>query len=190
MSLRTGERRRLIEVMKLNPEHETRFQSWLAEHGGILSKVARAYAIGQRAQAELLQELKLQVWSSTKSFSGEAKASTWIYRVCLNTALTWRRGQERREQHLDHDTDVSETSCHAAGPAEELGRRELIDLLYNAIHALPEIDRALLLLSLDGVSYREIGDVTGMSENHVGVALTRARQRLARQMKGVIHELE
>jgi len=66
----------------------------------------------------------------------------------------------------------------------------MLDKLYAAIHALKEGDRALLLLSLDGVAYREIGDITGLTENHVGVALTRARQRLGKIMKGITNELE
>ena len=176
--------------MSLDAEAVSLFQSWLAERGGILGKVSRAYAASASEREELLQELKLQVWFSAKGFSGEAKASTWIYRVCLNTALTWRRGQARREKRLDREAEASGAFCSSDGPAEAVGRREILDLLYGAILELPEIDRALVLLSLDGAPYQDIADVTGMTENHVGVALTRARQRLARKLKGVVHELE
>ena len=66
----------------------------------------------------------------------------------------------------------------------------MLEKLYAAIQSLPDFDRALVLLSLDGLAYREIADITGLNENQVGVALTRARQRLARLMKGVTDELE
>jgi RNA polymerase sigma-70 factor, ECF subfamily len=65
-----------------------------------------------------------------------------------------------------------------------------MDALYLAIHSLPDFDRALILLALDGQSYAEISVVTGLTESHVGVGLSRARQRLAHLMKGVAHELE
>ena len=66
----------------------------------------------------------------------------------------------------------------------------MLEKLYAAIHALPEFDRALVLLSLDDLAYREIAEITGLNENQVGVALTRARQRLAQLLKGVTDELE
>ena len=77
-----------------------------------------------------------------------------------------------------------------ASPADSAGQRELLEKLYTAIRAMPDFDRALVLLSLDGLPYREIAEVTGLTENHVGVALTRARKRLAGHMKGLIDELE
>jgi RNA polymerase sigma-70 factor (ECF subfamily) len=80
--------------------------------------------------------------------------------------------------------------AEAASPAERAGERELLEKLYAAIHALPEFDRALVLLSLDGLPYREMAEITGLNENQVGVALTRARKRLTQLMKGVTDELE
>jgi RNA polymerase sigma-70 factor (ECF subfamily) len=132
----------------------------------------------------------LQLWISLASYAGQAKPSTWIYRVCLNTALTWRRGAARRERRIEPGADISQVAAQAASPAEQAGEREMLERLYAAIHALPDSDRALVLLSLDGLAYREIAEITGLNENQVGVALTRARKRLARLLKGVTDELE
>jgi RNA polymerase sigma-70 factor (ECF subfamily) len=132
----------------------------------------------------------LQLWISLPSYAGQAKPSTWIYRVCLNTALTWRRGTARRERRIEPSADVALVMADAATPAERAGERELLEKLYTAIHALPDFDRALVLLSLDSLAYREIAEITGLNENQVGVALTRARKRLAQLMKGVTDELE
>lgn len=169
---------------------EATFRAWSEDHRGIFVKVARAYAHGEHEAAELQQEMLFQVWLSLPRFAGQAKPSTWIYRVCLNTALTWRRGAERRERHLDREADPAALAAVAATPAETVGDRELLEKLYAAIHGLAGADRALVLLSLDGLAYREIAEVTGLTENHVGVALTRARQRLAARLKGVANELE
>lgn len=167
-----------------------RFASWLREHRGILHKVARAYAATPADHADLAQEMALQLWRSLPAFRGQAAASTWIYRVCLNTALTWRRGTARRERDLVPGADLSQVSTMEASPAEDVGQRELVEKLYAAIHGLPEFDRALMLLTLDGLAYREIAEVTGLTENHVGVALTRARKRLTALVKGVTDELD
>ncbi|MBS0630558.1 MAG: RNA polymerase sigma factor [Verrucomicrobia bacterium] len=176
--------------MRSDIDHTVQFKAWLEEHRGILVKVERAYAATAADQADLQQELKLQLWISLRNYSGQAKASTWIYRVCLNTAMTWRRGTARREARIEVGADLDRTGDEAASPAQQADDREMLEQLYAAIHALPEADRALILLALDGLAYREIAEITGLKENHVGVALSRARQRLAAQMKGVIDELE
>ena len=165
------------------------FLDWLATHRGIVVKVARSFAQSPVDAADLQQELLLQLWLSLPKFAGEAKPSTWTYRVCLNTALTWRRGKARRESRMFADADLTRIPAEAASPAECAGEREVVGKLYAAIRAMPDPDRALVLLLLDGLAYREIAEITGLTENHVGVALTRARKRLAMLMEGVVDEV-
>lgn len=176
--------------MGLSADHESLFKTWLEEHQGIVVKIARSFSTTQIDTEELQQELMLQLWISTKTFTGQAKASTWIYRVCLNTAMTWRRGTERREKRIDPHADIGQIVTEVGSPADSVSDEEMLDNLYTAIHELNEGDRALILLSLDGVAYREIADITGLTENHVGVALTRARQRLGKILKGMTDEME
>ncbi|MCX6955955.1 MAG: sigma-70 family RNA polymerase sigma factor [Verrucomicrobia bacterium] len=169
---------------------DARFSSWLKEHRGIMHKIARAYTAEPADQADLFQEMALQLWRSIPAFRGQAADSTWIYRVCLNTAMTWRRGSMRRERDLVPGADLGRVSAESASPAEDAGQRDLLEKLYAAIQTMPDFDRALILMTLDGLAYREMAEVTGLTENHVGVALTRARKRLAELMKGVTDELE
>jgi len=177
-------------MMSPTPEQESLFKEWLGEHRGILVKVTRSFAVSPTDSADLEQELMLQIWASLPSYRRQAKASTWLYRVCLNTALTWHRGTARRERLLEPMADHGALASNGSSPAESAGDRELVDKLYAAIQGMPEFDRALVLLMLDGLAYREIAEITGLTENHVGVALTRARRRLASQMKGITDELE
>lgn len=170
--------------------HRSLFQSWLATHRGILVKVARLFAPSPADAADLEQELLLQLWLSLPRFSGKAQPSTWIYRVCLNTALTFARGAARRDRRLTHDVDHTQIAADAASPAERAAERQQLERLYAAIRAMPASDRALVLLLLDGLPYREIAEITGLTENHVGVALTRARKRLAEIMKEDCDEME
>lgn len=176
--------------MSPSARSESLFKTWLEEHRGIVVKVTRSFAPSPADAADLQQEMLLQLWTSLSSFAGQAKPSTWIYRVCLNTALTWRRGRARREKHIEVDADIAHLPTESASPAERATEEEALDNLYAAIHALPMFDRALMLLMLDGLAYREIAEITGLTETNVGVSLTRARQRLARRIKGANHELE
>ncbi|MEO6567402.1 MAG: sigma-70 family RNA polymerase sigma factor [Opitutaceae bacterium] len=176
--------------MRDHSHQEALYRSWLADHGGIVFKVTRSFARTPSEAAELDQEVRVQLWKSVPAFGGDAKPATWIYRVCLNTALTWRRGTKRHENHFDPVIDLAHVHANGATPAETAGEREIVERLYAAIQSMPDLDRAIILLSLDGIAHREIAEVMGMTEGHVGVALMRARQRLANLMKGIAHELK
>jgi RNA polymerase sigma-70 factor (ECF subfamily) len=91
---------------------------------------------------------------------------------------------------VEPGTDLGLLPARGASPAEAAGRSDLLDQLYRAIQEMPRFDRVMVLLMLDGLAYREIAEVTGLTENHVGVALNRARKRLAELMKGAADELE
>jgi RNA polymerase sigma-70 factor (ECF subfamily) len=171
-------------------DHQQLFKTWLEEHCGIVVKITRSFTRTPADAADLQQELLLQLWISLPSFAGQAKPSTWIYRVCLNTALTWRRGTSRREKHVEPSADVARLAAETTSPAENADDRELLETLYAAIGDLSGSERALVLLSLDGLTYREMADITGLTENQVGVGLTRARKHLSELMKGVTNELE
>lgn len=171
-------------------QRHQRFVSWLTEHRGIFLKVSRAYTADAQDQADLQQEMQLQVWRSLPAFRGESQPSTWVYRVCLNTALSWRREERRHRQRVQSADTTPEAPAPEARPGSAHEQTELLEQLYAAIRTLAPAERSLVLLALEGLSYREISDVTGLTENHVGVSLTRARAKLAERLKGVRDELE
>ena len=181
--------RQLIKVMNQNPAREALFKAWLEVHRGILGKIARSFARTRTDAADLRQEMMLQLWISLPAYSAQARASTWIYKVCLNTALMWRRGAGRRERRIEAGADITQLATDSATPADSAAKEDLMEQLYRSIQMMQDIDRVLVLLMLDGLSYREIAEITGISENHAGVALTRARKRLMELMKGVTDEL-
>jgi RNA polymerase sigma-70 factor (ECF subfamily) len=175
----------MTEQSATDYSQETVFKRWLHLHTGLVFKVARAYAPTDADRDDLVQEILLQLWRSLPRFEGHAKESTWIYRVALNTALAWRRGENKRratQTPLLKVEDLPEPDDSAAHEREELVTR-----LYDAIRRLPKVDAALLLLYLDDLSYREMAEVLGLSESHVGVKLNRARKTLAELMKEVPH---
>lgn len=156
-------------------EQQQRFEEWTTNHRAILHHVVNAFAeAGDRA--ELMQELLLALWKAIPAFRGGAQPTTFLYRVSHNTAMTWRRkrGTYRRlmEQALQEPAGSTPTV-----------NQEHLEQLYASIRGFPPLDRSLLLLSLDEVSYREMAEIHGIAENLVGVRLTRARAKLIEQMK-------
>jgi RNA polymerase sigma-70 factor (ECF subfamily) len=160
-------------------ERESILRGWLAEHRGILVRISRAYATAPGDEEDLLQEIVLALWRSLPSFRGESKASTWIFQVALNVALSRRRQQRRRPVSAPLD-QAAEPSSDGIAAAD--GRLRWTAVLAALRRAAP-VDRAVLLLALEGASQQEIGDVLGISANAAGVQLHRARRRLADQLE-------
>lgn len=165
---------------------DTLFRNWLDAHSAAVLKVARAYTLTADDCQDLLQEILLQVWRSLPNFQGASSPATWSYRVALNTALTWRRNEQRRRAR-PIGQGVNALAAGGAPGDELTAQRETVERLYAAIRRLPPADAALVLLYLDDLSYREMSEVLGISENHVGVKLNRARKALAALLQEKSH---
>jgi RNA polymerase sigma-70 factor (ECF subfamily) len=163
-------------------EHELRFRQWLAEHTGLLLKVVRSFTADRDEADDLFQEILLQVWLSLPSFRNDSKPTTWLYRVAFNTALAWKR-TERKRRHRHASLSISDVSPPGLTSAEAQRNDRIVEQLYAAIRALPPARRALVVLYLDGFTYREIADVVGISETNVGVSLNRIKKELAATIK-------
>ena len=150
------------------------FGKWLAAHKGIFFKILRAYAFTPDDQEDLFQEMAVQVWLSIPDFRGEAKPSTWIYRVALFTASTWIRQKQKRPPTRPL-AEVEHTLTFQPRPHDDR-----LDWLYEQIGRLEPIDRSVCLLLLDGFSYREMADILGISESNVGVKIHRIKKHLLR----------
>jgi RNA polymerase sigma-70 factor, ECF subfamily len=167
---------------------KTLFLSWLDDHGASVMKVARAYTLTSDECQDLAQEILLQAWRSLPSFAGKASASTWFYRVALHTAMNWHRKDKPRRTRQQPLIDVQIIATEGTNSAEQAQHRETVEQLYSAIHQLPKADAALVLLYLDELTYREMAEVLGISENNVGVKLNRAKKALTTLMNGQSHE--
>jgi RNA polymerase sigma-70 factor, ECF subfamily len=167
---------------------EVLFKRWLHEYGGAVLKVARAYTLTAEDCQDLAQEILLQVWRSLPQFQGRASASTWVYRVALNTALGWHRKEGRRRARQQPLLEPEDLPVAGLDSAEQLQQREVVERLYATIRQLPKADAALVLLYLDDLSYREMAEVLGISESNVGVKLNRAKKALGELMKEVVCE--
>lgn len=167
---------------------EELFKSWVSAHSGTVLKVARAYTRTAEDCQDLAQEILFQVWRSLPQFQGRSSATTWCYRVALNTALGWHRDERRRQARRDSRIEIEEIPTSQSDSSQQLAQRELVHRLYDAIRQLPKADTALVLLYLDDLSYREMADVLGISESNVGVKLNRAKKALTELMREGSHE--
>ena len=163
-------------------EQQQRFAEWACEHGAILHHVVNGFATGADRH-DLMQEVLLAVWKAVPAFRGQAKPTTYLYRVCHNAALLWIRTEKNYRRRVEQ---------FSAQPDIRSGTDALVDerlaRIYAAIHQLKPLDRSLMLLSLDGLSYREMADVLGLSESNVGVKLNRIKAQLTESLKGDEHE--
>jgi RNA polymerase sigma-70 factor, ECF subfamily len=137
-----------------------------------LQGLARSFAAGADRD-DLYQEMLLQIWRSIDGFQGRSNPDTWVYRVALNTAISHRRGSNVRERHVAARAEIDPDRVPGAAAA---GRDEL-RILDEFMASLDEIDRALLALYLEDLSYREMAEITGLSESHVGVRINRMKRR-------------
>jgi RNA polymerase sigma-70 factor (ECF subfamily) len=172
----------------LDEDQKSLFMNWLGDHGAAVLKVARAYTLTSDECQDLAQEILLHAWQSLPNFEGKASPATWFYRVALHTAMNWQRKDKPRRSRQQPLLEVQVLATDGATSAEHVQQRETVEQLYHAIHQLPKADAALVLLYLDELSYREMAEVLGISENNVGVKLNRAKKALSALMNGQPNE--
>lgn len=143
-------------------------------HQGIVHKVCRLYCTDPGDRRDLFQEILLQLWRAWPRFRGEAKISTWMYRIALNTAISDLRKRKRRPE-LEQ---MPEGELKIGMNDPSLEDREKSTFLYNAINQLSKVEKAIVMLYLESHSYEEIAEIVGITPNHVGVKLSRIKQKL------------
>lgn len=159
---------------RLSEEAERGFLDVLSRHEQLINKVTRVYAVDSENRRDLFQEIVYQLWRSYGSFKGESNISTWLCRVALNTAITSLRKSKKVPEHTEYDDRLINT----ARSFDTSDRSEQVQQLYSAIRGLGEVDRALVLLYLEELSYKEIAEVLGLTEDNVGVKLNRIKTKL------------
>ena len=150
------------------------YTSSILPYSGIIIKICRAYTDTQEDFEDYYQEVCLQIWRSKDKFRGDSKWSTWIYRLSLNICLTLIKKKKNNRQHHTSEYTLPEdvTEDNRAFSDESL------NLLYDAIKQLSEIDRAVILLYLDEKPNKEIANIIGATPNNIGVRVNRIKERL------------
>lgn len=158
------------------PRPAERFEDLLERHRKIVFKVANSYAWHPDDRAELAQDIALQLWRAFPGYDPQRRFSTWMYRIALNVAISQVRSRSHHDRHV---VPFDETLHDAAVDwRDTLESDDAVRALHRVIATLDVLDRALLLLYLDEHSYREIGEVLGLTETNVATKINRLKQRL------------
>jgi len=160
------------------PGHTTpvcaQFMELLETNQKALLRLVSSYA-RRDERDDLLQEISMALWRALPGFRGDCSMRTFLFRIAHNRCITWI---SRRRQTVSIDDVESELVDPAADTAGSFAENERRQRLLAAVRKLPALYREVVVLSLEGFDYREIGEVVGISESNVGARLNRAKQKL------------
>jgi RNA polymerase sigma factor (sigma-70 family) len=158
------------------PGLQERFQALIDEHKRILYKVCNSYCRNRDDRDDLAQEIIIQLWRSFSRFDERCRFSTWMYRIALNVAISFYRRESTRTRHI-----ISNDELLLNAIDETVNQTAEIRLLYKLIDGLDALNKALVLLYLDGNSHEEIADVLGISETNVGTKIARLKNTMRQE---------
>lgn len=156
-------------------ERERLFLELFQKNRSSLQRLCYGFLGSPQDVEDLFQEIMTNVWNSLPSFRGEASINTWVYRIAVNTALVFRRKIKRAEE-------LSDLPDSSLGAHQNLEKEERLAALRRAIAGLADQDRLIVTLLLEGLSYKEISEITGLTVNYVGVKISRIKQTLEQLM--------
>lgn len=166
--------------------HNEKFLELISNDHLRICKLCNAYARNQDDREDLYQEILCQLWRALPGLKSEHYNRTWLYRVALNTAISFvRKDRKRREHTLPYDEEqVKQLPAH--DPSTAHVHQSRADLLLQSISLLNVMERAVITLYLEELSYQQIAEVTGLTEANVGVILHRAKKKLSELMKEAV----
>ena len=161
-------------------DKEKNFISLIEKNKGIILKIIRIYQVNAADQLDLSQEIIYQLWKSYPSFQKNSSFSTWMYRVAINTALTFMK-QTIRRKNLNKSIVINELEEPVF--ADELqSRPDELSMFYNAVQELNEIEKAIIFYYLEELNHKEIGKNLGISEENARVKLHRTKEKLQKNI--------
>ena len=156
---------------------EKEFTELLYQNQGIVRKICNLYFYNRSEKDDYQQELIIQLWKAYPSFKNESKFSTWMYRVCLNSAIDLLRKEKTQLKIIQFENNdfvkIPDLNNESSVNQEKL---------YQAIANLSETDKAIITLYLDEFSYKEIAEIIGVSETNTGVKINRIKSLILKSI--------
>ncbi|MHA7056480.1 RNA polymerase sigma factor [Aquimarina sp. M1] len=165
--------------MKDTAQTEQEFSKRVQESQGIIHKVSRMYCDNEEHRKDLFQEILIQLWKSYKSFRGDSKFSTWMYRVAINVAIQDLRKTKKKQQLFFQTNQFKDISEEKNIDIQD----EKFKLMHAAIADLNKVEKAIVMLHLDEKSNEEIADIIGITQNYVRVKMNRIKAKLSKKLK-------
>lgn len=157
-------------------QEEQVFIQLIKQNEGIIYKITSLYTDSREEQKDLYQEIVFQVWKGFKTFRGDAKVSTWMYRIALNTALLHLKSKKKTSYNVSLEEVVLKHEDY--DPLFE----ERLKVLYANIKNLGDLDKGIIFLFLEGKKYEEIAIITGLTTSNVGTRMARIKTKLKTQI--------
>lgn len=161
-------------------KNKEQFVKIIDVHKGVLYKIANTYCKEQEDRQDLIQEMIMQLWLSFDKYDDRFKFSTWIYRIALNTAISFYRKTKTHQQKTMELTAVLATTLEAEEIVQE---NPDLQILKAFIQELKELDKALILLYLDGLKQKEIAEIVGITPTNVSTKIARIKKLLRRKFQ-------
>jgi RNA polymerase sigma-70 factor (ECF subfamily) len=161
------------------PADEHKFLELVNENRNRILRVCHVYLWNSADQDDLYQEILFQIWRGLPALKEKQFANTWLYRVAINTAISFTRKRTSRTERVVYVEHTDLTRTIESRQTLEQNADDRIATLYNAIFKLDPLEKALVTLYLEDFTYEQIAEVTGISANNVGVMLHRARKKLS-----------
>lgn len=160
----------------MNPGPQTvTFLESIQQHKGIIYKIAFSYCQNAEDRKDLVQEIIIRLWRSFDKYSDQYQYSTWVYRISLNTAISFYRKENRWKKVTDK---LPEDSMLIDDTAGNTATEVQLGLLQQFLAQLRELDKALMLLYLEEKTYREIAEIVGITETNVATRISRIKKQL------------
>jgi RNA polymerase sigma-70 factor (ECF subfamily) len=163
---------------------ERAYKKIISEHRDMIYRLCCSYVQDPDLRKDLFQNILIRIWKGLDLFQNRSSVGTWVYRIAVNSSIDFLRKKEDRKYLSENlELDNIEASDRSGDSEEDLIRSEKTGLMYEAINTLTFIDKTIISLYLEDLSYREISDVVGISEKYVSVKLTRIKKILNRYLK-------
>jgi RNA polymerase sigma factor (sigma-70 family) len=155
-------------------QQEEIFEEVIENHKNRIGRICKVYAANPDTVKDLFQEVIFNIWKSIPGFNGDAALSTWIYRISLNVCLRHSLKLNRKENTIS----IEDMQFEISEKESDDNLKERYKILYQCIEQLNEVDKSIVLLFLEDLPYKEISEITGLSENHIAVKMGRIRKQL------------
>lgn len=150
---------------------EQAFIDMIHAYERVIYKVCYLYTTPQATLNDLYQEVVINLWKAFPRFRHECKESTWIYRIALNTCISFIRKERNIPEIVTLAPDFDRIE-------EDDDTRQMLKQLYTLINKLGQLDKSIILLYLEDKSYEEISEITGLTTTNVATKLSRIKNKL------------
>jgi len=159
------------QIKMIDDKLTDEFLNIVEENKKLIYKVSQIYCDSTIDKNDLFQEIIANLWKAYPGFKGSSKISSWIYKIALNTAITWFRDYIKYKGHIEYTNCIPNVS-------NDYELDDVYEQLYSAIEHLGKIDKAIILLQLEGYSYDGISEIIGLTKTNVATKINRIKLKL------------